>query len=244
MAELREGDQARGREEADGRGSPRAARAVLQGQADLLEARRPRRRPGLRRRRHRPLYGPQRRVPRGHRLPHGPHQPARRLVLQLEGAAHALRHLGQARLGPAQRARLHRRLRAARDDLRAARGLLHGLLERRLGPRRLLLRHADPLLLQRHGALRVRLLRHDGALPRPDHDLPGRAAPPGLPLQVQDQDRRLPERLRGLDRPLRPLHPGHLEGRDPDRPGRGARPTPRPAWTSMPRSPRCARPPA
>ena len=111
--------------------------------------------------------------------------------------------------------------------------MLHGLLERRLGPRRLLLRHADPLLLQRHGALRVRLLRHDGALPRPDHDLPGRAAPSGLPVQVQDQDLRLPERLRGLDRPLRPLHPW-APGRTRSRSTRpSARPTPRPAWTSV-----------
>ena len=37
------------------------------------------------------------------------------------------------------------------------------------------------------GALRVGLLRHPEALLRPDHALPGRAAPPAVPVQVQVQ---------------------------------------------------------
>ncbi len=62
-----------------------------------------------------------------------------------------------------------------------------------------------PSLLRRSGALRVGLLRHHEALLRPHPDLPGRAAPAAVPLQVQDQVRRLPQRLRGLDRPRRPV---------------------------------------
>ena len=58
---------------------------------------------------------------------------------------------------------------------------------------------------------------------RPHPALPGRAAPPGLPLQVQVQDGRLPQRLRGLGRPLGHVDHRHLAGRHPDRPGRGRR---------------------
>ena len=47
-------------------------------------------------------------VPGGGRVPHDAHQPALRLVLHLGVAAHAVRHLGQARLRPDQHARLHR----------------------------------------------------------------------------------------------------------------------------------------
>ena len=86
---------------------------------------------------------------------------------------------------------------------------------------RLRLRHAYPVLLRRAGALRVGLLRHHEALLRPDHELPGRAAPAGVPLQVQDQVRRLPQRLRGLRRARRPVGHRHLEGRHPGGRGRG-----------------------
>ena len=115
------------------------------------------------------------------------------------------------------------------------------LSRQRLRPRRLRLQHADAELLRRPGPLRVGLLRHPGRLLRHHPALPGRAAPAGLPLQVQVQVRRLPERLRGLDRPLRLLGHRHLEGRHPGRPeakvseyakqrhrhpGRGLRPLP------------------
>ncbi len=101
---------------------------------------------------------------------------------------------------------------------RGARAALRRSDRGRLGPRRFRLRHADAELLRGPGALRVGLLRHPGRLLQHHPALPGRAAPAVLPLQVQVQVRRLPERLRGLDRPLRLLGHRHLEGRDPGRP--------------------------
>ena len=96
----------------------------------------------------------------------------------------------------------------ARADLRRAG-------RRRLRPGRLRIVHAHAIVLRRPGALRVGLLRHHEDVQRPNAGLPGRAAPPAVPLQVQDQVRRLPERLRGRDGARGPLDHRHLEGRHP-----------------------------
>jgi sulfite reductase alpha subunit len=66
------------------------------------------------------------------------------------------------------------------------------------------------------------LLRHPGALLHPDPGIPGRTPPSGLPLQIQVQVRRLPQLLRGLHRPFRPVFHRHLERRHQNRPGSGA----------------------
>ena len=50
-------------------------------------------------------------------------------------------------------------------------------------------------------------------------ELPGRAAPPHVQLQVQDQDVRLPERLHRGHRPFRHGHHRYLEGRHQGRSG-------------------------
>ena len=77
---------------------------------------------------------------------------------------------------------------------------------------------AHAVLLPRPGALRMGLLRHHEALLRPDPGVSGRAASAAIPLQVQDQMRRLPQRLRGRRSALRSQHHRHLERRHP--PGR------------------------
>ena len=154
-------------------------------------------------------------VPERRSLPHHAREPSRGMVLHQRCAAHDLRHLGAARLGPDQHARLDRRHHPAGHHHRPTRAHVPGTGAERLRPRRLRLGHAHALLLRRHGALRVGLLRHHEALLRPDHGVPGRTAPAGVPLQVQDQVRGLPQRLRRLDRARRPVRHRHLEGRDP-----------------------------
>ena len=72
------------------------------------------------------------------------------------------------------------------------------------------------------GALRVGLLRHDGLCYDLTQHYQDEMHRPAVPLQVQDQVRRLPQRLRGLDRARRPVDHRHLEGRHPaGRRGRG-----------------------
>ena len=61
------------------------------------------------------------------------------------------------------------------------------LTAERLRSGRLRIVHADAFLLRGPGALRVGLLRHHEAVLRPHPGVPGRAAPPAVPLQVQDQ---------------------------------------------------------
>ena len=95
----------------------------------------------------------------------------------------------------------------------------------RVRSRRLRLGHAHAQRLLRHGPLRVGVLRHHGPRLRPHHDLPGRTAPPGLPVQVQVQDGGLPERLRRLHRPRRHVDHRDLARQHPDRQGRRSRPT-------------------
>ena len=141
-------------------------------------------------------------------------------------AAHDLRHLGAARLGPDQHARLDRRHHSAGHYDRASGAGLPGADPRRIRPGRIGFGGAHAVLLRGHGPLRVGLLRRHEALLRPHHGVPGRDSPPGLPLQVQDQVLGLPERLRGLDRALRHVGDRHLEGR-------ASRST-RPKWQSMP----------
>ncbi len=92
------------------------------------------------------------------------------------------------------------------------------LSRRRLRPGRIGFGPADPQRLRGTGPLRVGLHRQPGHLLQPHHALPGSAPPPHVPLQVQDQDLGLRQRLRGLHRPGGPLHHRHLEGEDPDRP--------------------------
>ena len=78
-------------------------------------------------------------------------------------------------------------------------------------PGRFRLQLAHPGDLPGRVALRVRLLQHPGPLLQHDQGIPGRTAPPRVPLQVQIQVRRLSQRLRGLHCPLRLLGHRHLE---------------------------------
>ncbi len=189
--------------------------AFLRGEKGPLEARRHRGRHGLRRRSHRALQRRAREVPERGALPHHARQPAFGVVLHERRPADPLRHLGAPRIRPHQHARLHGRHRLPGHQDGRARALLQGAGRGGLRPGWLRLVHANSLRLRRHGALRVGLLRHDEDLQRHHAPVPGRAAPPALPLQVQVQVLRLPERLRGLHRPFRPLRHRHLEGRDP-----------------------------
>ena len=71
-------------------------------------------------------------------------------------------------------------------------------------------------------------------------DFQDRAPPADVPLQIQDQDLRLPQRLRGGRAPLRHRHHRHLARHDPDRPGRSGRTTPMTAWISRAKWSTCA----
>ena len=108
-----------------------------------LEARRHRRRAGLRRRRHRPLQRPRRRSSPTSRTSTRSASTSRPAGSTPRDALRdALRHLGEARLRPDQHARLHRRHRLPGHQDRRAGADLQGADRGRLRPRRLGLRHA------------------------------------------------------------------------------------------------------
>ena len=198
------------------RRSPRPARAVLRGEEGPLEARRHRRRARIRRRRHRALQRPAREVPERGALPHDARQPAGRLVLHQRCHPDAVRHLGAARVGPDQHARLDRRHRLPRarrptnwsptfKELTAAGFDLGGSGSSMRTPSCCV------------GQARCEWACYDtmATLRRPDAQLPGRDAPPAVPLQVQDQVLGLPERLRRVDCARGSVDHRDLEGRHP-----------------------------
>ena len=233
VAELRHGTQTRRRQQRDVRASARRAGAVVRGPRRPLEARRHRRASAA------TAAASSAATPTCPRSsPRSPQFHTMR-VNQPSGWFYTtdtlrtdLRHLGEARVGADQPARRHGRHHPARHEDRVARAGLRrpdrngfdlggsGSVVRTpsccVGPARCEWACFDTLASD---------LRHHAALP-------GRAAPPDVPLQVQDQGVGLPQRLRGRDRRA-PTSASSAPGAARSASTRSrSRRMPRAAWTS------------
>ena len=217
LAELCQRDEAGSEEEPCCQRSSGSSGTVFQRQSDPLETRWNRGCQRIRWRGHRKIQRCSPALSECGILPHDARESPRRLVLQHQGPEKPVRRLGEIWQRTHQPPWFHRGHHSPGHDHPQSPALFRCLNGDRIRSRRLRIRPKNAHGLCRTGPVRVVIPSIPWARPQSDDGISGGDPSAPLAVQVQDQDLRMSERLRGCHRPIRFHDHRHLAGQPEDR---------------------------